>query len=303
MAQKSPSQNSLRIALDLAGGRIDAPSLHSRIRAPQLIRSEGDDLLFKFGTFAHGLAPPDLWAKFIDLWDGTPAAVTRFAKRFGGLALCEHGMPFGHAPGCDYPVPSPNDLVEDDGGTVSVIAEPVQRWRAWSLAFASLLRIRLDLQNSKIADGAAWDAVDFAINADSPGSFGSSKEFDETRRMTSKWTRAKQDALLIYIARLLLAYHVRRLIELARIGPQFKWNRATSEFEVELAATGTGTNMFAVIVLQLLPRLSNPSHSEAIAFCIVCNRMVPAHRSKYCDEHFHHKNRISKAKRRADRFP
>ena len=150
-------------------------------------------------------------------------------------------MPFGHARGCNFPSPSPHDLIQETNeqwrvrGIVHehrlrVSAESVEHWRTWARAFDGMIRLSAACAQNFVGEMKDWDAIHAAIAPDFPGSKSPREEFDELRAMVAKWSHAKRDGVLIELARLKLISTVGRIIQVAGIAPRFEWNGARTRF-------------------------------------------------------------------------
>lgn len=99
------------------------------LRVPEEIKVDGEHLISCGRQFKYRRVTPAILDDFLDL-DRTkdPQAVLRFAKRFGVLSLCDHGLPMYHNQ------KEPGVIAAGECGEVSVprspewSQEPISRW-------------------------------------------------------------------------------------------------------------------------------------------------------------------------------
>lgn len=118
---------------------------------------------FESGT---GTASPDCLDAFIRLALvpelDFPDRVLQFARKWGPLYTCKHGMPSWHSgrPGCTERGSLPGDehLVGPDG--VGWLWEPLEPWRRYSRQLLAIERLAVDLQVARPGTPADWKDVE-----------------------------------------------------------------------------------------------------------------------------------------------
>jgi len=122
--------------------------------APAYVRLDGDRLVWSWFDPADAAKrpteadPKGMLDGFIKIRDG--AGVLRFARRYGVLGICEHGLPASHnPPGQCYP------LGWDGLGA----CEPVDRWLHFAGQARAMVAIAAHLRQDKPGTADDWRAV------------------------------------------------------------------------------------------------------------------------------------------------
>ena len=142
------------------------------LRVPPMVAIDGDRLVWEGVVREAGgrrlgarqvAIPPDLLARFVALADAPDAHIERFARRYGVLMICEHGLP------CSHQRATPVRRVVDratvdqliEAGVMSIVApllepvsdcyplgwreattwEPIATWRRFSRHAGALLQL------------------------------------------------------------------------------------------------------------------------------------------------------------------
>ena len=144
--------------IDVQSGLLGATILPtSRAFVPPRVELERDDLVWwpydAASANPHGLetSPRGMLDAFVRI--KTPEDVLHFARRYGPLALCEHGLPATHnwtatSMGC-YP----------SGWERQVCREPLERWLAYAGQADALVAIAAALQRDEKEPEEAWQAL------------------------------------------------------------------------------------------------------------------------------------------------
>lgn len=198
-------------------------------------------------------AAPDLLEQFCSIAEAadTASAVAVFAKRWGLLGLCEHGLPSGHrSPRC----------IAGRG------RESVQHWMELTRAFDSMLRIGLDLSRRDSGADLDWQLADSGICRDD------FTPWDEETRKTITTDHS------LVIARTHYMTLMRRLIEISNMQPRFHWsNRA---WNIDLDAHGD--NLPAILTAQLMLRIAGARNQIKCSECL--SWFIPKrNQRKYCN--------------------
>src|ERR1017187_5244584 len=191
-----------------------------QIRAPPLGKVL-DTSIAGLATRSERRKPPDLLERFCLIAESadTDAAIVAFARRWGLLGLCEHGLPSeGLCNGHSTCTPC--------GWTGT---ESFDHWRRLARAFQSMLRIGLALNRGKPGENADWELAADGLCGDAgeellghwwaEGIAPRLNDVEITRR-TTKGLR---------VARIDYAILMQRLIEISHLQPEFgisgrNWN-------------------------------------------------------------------------------
>ena len=242
-----------------------------QIRAPPLGKVL-DTSIAGLATRSERRKPPDLLERFclIAESEDTDAAIVAFARRWGLLGLCEHGLPSeGLCNGHSTCTPC--------GWTGT---ESFDHWRRLARAFESMLRIGLALNRGKPGENADWELAADGLCGDAgeellghwwaEGIAPRLNDVEITRR-TTKGLR---------VARIDYAILMQRLIEISHLQPEFgisgrNWN-------IEMGSTESMSNMPAILTAQLILRVG--SSGKQIK-CSACRRWFIPRRNQrmYCD--------------------
>lgn len=101
-------------------------------------------LIWGFSAASVATAPASLLEKFLMLHDRPTSDILAFAKRWGVLEICKHGLPCTHS-NC-HPL---EDRLS--------YWEPIQAWRSFSVQARAVLEIAASLRKGQPASMASWD--------------------------------------------------------------------------------------------------------------------------------------------------
>jgi hypothetical protein len=145
---------------------------------PARVELDGNDLVWVEATSGGTRVEPGrgLLERFIELSDSSGEAILQYARRWGVLCLCSHGLPMTHNPG-DLSSPPFSALARGaaalgqgcrpvralhegpDGRSSAMSREPLETWRD----FAELARLTLDaalrLADSQSVNAAIWHSL------------------------------------------------------------------------------------------------------------------------------------------------
>ena len=237
--------------------------------APSLVEVLGSSIIG--GEVFRRKTVPDLLERFCRIAEApnTAAAVVAFAKRWGLLGLCEHGLPYGHVrfyePMFSLSGRRLTFLDKYQGVDRRIClpgAESFQHWKELAVRFDSMRRVGLDLNRGEIGSDLDWELAsadpDFSGWKDQVGYLPSIDE-----------------------ARLEYAALVRRLIQMSLLEPRFHgsdgvWNIDMDSYFVAYS------NLPAILTAQLMLRVSS---AKAQIKCSECPRWFIPRRNqrKYCD--------------------
>ena len=229
--------------------------------------------------------------RFIELHQASDEEILKYAKDWGILGLCAHGLPSfrlttNTALRCDIKpcawVPSP--LAQ---GFVSVDApfypgffcEDLAAWRRFSAAAAAVIQIAANLSRERFDESdLAWRSL---LSQPQPG--------------PPNWKLGDYDLFLIdrplkpseklRAARGLLAREINTWLDIGGTGLSFSCERG-GKWRISFASRGF-PNLFGLLALKLMFTISE---SDGIVFCSTCpraylpnERRPSAGRANYCD--------------------
>ncbi len=116
-------------------------------------RIEGESVVFSIRDYTAYEPEPSLTllGDFVDLADGDPRDITRFARKHGALGLCEHGLPFGHREGkgrCRGQVKPGDD-----------VRESLRAWRHYAARARAILNLAASVEAGRDGDPARWKVL------------------------------------------------------------------------------------------------------------------------------------------------
>lgn len=102
MARNDREQEMAALA-DTATGKVERPMSSSRWAVPNRVELDvgGDQLLWGWDDGLRWVgedAVPGLLERFVGLTDASPKGIAGFARDYGVLAICAHGLPASHHP-------------------------------------------------------------------------------------------------------------------------------------------------------------------------------------------------------------
>jgi hypothetical protein len=216
------------------------------------------------------VSPKDgLLLRFANLAEAAPPAYLRFAKRWGPLRLCEHGLPGTHVP---------SDLEETLGDIPRCwmagqlqFTEPIGLWRQYSRHAAAIIRITAQLKDGVPTPRDWWDPM-------------RQLQHDEQVETDIEWaeTYAPVDIPrkdLVASQEAGVERWINWWLRLAGIRPVLRWDEG-------LVLVGTG-GLFGALAFQL----ANLVHADGhLAWCAVCGEFFTTERKRqagrrtYCEK-------------------
>jgi hypothetical protein len=184
--------------------------------------------------------PKKLLLHFLRLHTAGTEKVLDFAKRWGCLALCEHGLPATHNASCTV-----------------CLREPVNQWRALSRQAASILRIRdtLSLEQRPAPDD--WKlALSFAALA---GKRRAKADLDDSSPLLYRGFNQNE-----------LGQCVQAWLDAARIGPRLTWSNRERRYRVSFSPLRFWyPNLFSHLAMELMLAVADVGR---LAVCFGCGR-------------------------------
>jgi len=250
-------------------GHLDRPLAGTKWYVPEKVWLERldqppEEWLLRWDPLEDGQLRPvtardGLLQAFLDLEEGPPQEVVKFAKRWGAIDFCTHHCPAGHTgPWPTYP-PTGGQLacppLGYQGGEVSYPYAPVGDWRLWAKRARASLDVAARLHAGKalrVQDGALWH--------EATGSW-------HTPTTLERGWRA-------------LGGFLSGWLKLGHVSPYLKWGKRQRPMLLG------GWGVFGALALQLV---LVSSRQEGLAVCCNCQRSyIPPRRPRpdqrlYCD--------------------
>jgi hypothetical protein len=223
----------------------------------------GAQLRYMFELFCSQKVPPDLLERFCRIADApdTEAAVVAFAKRWGLLGLCRHGLPPYHRRDSSF---SPITGVRLNRDYCKVtLKESFQHWVNFARRFDSMRRIGLDLNRGKPGDNSDWELA--LADADCPP------------RDVDLFFRNRRPAR-VDVARSRYSTLMSRLMLMSHLHPIFQYRNGVWNLDM---ASDSYANLPAILTTQLMRRVAS---SKTMVKCRECDDWFEPRRNQvYCD--------------------
>jgi len=150
-------------------GHLERPLADDRWPVPDEIELQGDRLSYRWGALDRSSSSgKELLGDFVRLVaDPDDEAVLTYARRWGVLELCEHGMPATHgrpalSPSSMHRVAWCEPLGFDPAEEKQVYWEPLAEWRRWSGRAGAILKLAAQLHTGNPTQPQDWrTALDF----------------------------------------------------------------------------------------------------------------------------------------------
>jgi hypothetical protein len=254
--------------------------------APSLDEVLADSITGKEEYFSKRV-PLDLLERFCRIAESpdTAAAVVAFAKGWGLLGLCEHGMPYPHFVMGQGDARIFDGLLTDAsfdkpirGAFCAPVAESYQHWKDLALRFDSLRRIGLDLNRGELGNSTDWQLAandpDTYWQLEANANNSDLGPFSKVPSGKPIWRRETS----LDRARIRYVFHIQRLIQISNLQPWFGWVGA---WNIELSSYAR-SNILAILTMQLILRVSSAKTQVKCAECLLW--FIPRrNQRKYCD--------------------
>jgi hypothetical protein len=216
--------------------RQNFPTRHSGIvLVPDEIKLEDDRLVWNpIGEFSEREPDKDLIVQFSNLALTESQGVLRFARKWGVLGICVHGLPASHNSESPF-------ITQDECPPCTPSGnEPIEQWRR----FARLARAMMSIAN-QLHNGRRGNEGDWLVLLQGGAESTLPKDIATERRLL-------QDAVNLWL-------------ELGNVRPRLEWN-----LDVEIAlAYPRSSSLFGVLATQLP---SFVARSEGLLTCSSCGR-------------------------------
>jgi transposase-like protein len=258
-------------------GRLERPLALADWLRPDVVEVEGEWLRWEYsdkgrGFGAHIRMGPGLLAEFPKLADASPSAIRNYARRWGVLKICAHGLPCGH---------NPPPVVGMESGLVTwcyplgwpdTCWEPLDRWRHFARQTRAMLNIAAYVHAGKPGRPEDWQTVYEDAKTDAWQHVHQGGPFWE--RLTCEAARARLGLLLD------------ERLALGHVRPQLTWSGKTHEIVLK------GSGLFGALTAQLLMVISR---TDGLLICSGCGqaydpkpRRPRAGTRHYCQTCRHH---------------
>ena len=291
MGPRRPPRESWELAgfVDVERGGLGRPLALGRFWGPDIVDLDeaGEGLVWPHGgtdTGRYRAADPRMLDAFVVLADAPAERILAYARRYGVLGLCEHGLPMSHNwaavdPDQDLLIErlhrgEPLDWDRLTRATERCFPrqlerhwwEPLAGWRRYAGQARALLTIAAHLQAGRPAPADDWRALGeteqgFAmLEALNPGT-------------------ARTD---LPLQRWLLQHHLNTWLQLAAVQPRVEWHDPHA-LHLRLDAHG----VFGALAVQLVTAIGRV---EGVALCSGCGRSYSpsrtsaAGRRNYCPD-------------------
>jgi hypothetical protein len=273
-------ERTLRIEMEFGDVFPDRPMPAGRLFVPEGIALDGEFLTWPWvrageeKQLTYRQAKPGMLTDFMRLHDATDEGILTYARRWGVLGLCEHGLPCSHN---QYPdgllhgvrpclpmlATSPRNAESDIR-----LKEPVAAWRMWSRKAQSLINIGARLNQGKLARVEDWQTLkelrDFGLGA----------------------TESEPFMANVANARAELGDTLDGWISIGQVRPRISWQKDKARFSLD--AVSSGPNLFGILALNIAVAIAAGDGEKGLAICSACGlSYIPArrpdpNRSNYC---------------------
>lgn len=154
-----------------ADGRLVRPAASRNLSVPVVIELAEDRLLWESVPGRRTASRPELFEEFVRLADRPAESIRDYARRWGVLGICKHGLPLTHNP---PPVPYPLTPVamtwcrpmpwkERPRRNQERFWEPLEAWRRYSRQSRAILNIAGYLHGGKVGRLNDWRAIYYRL--------------------------------------------------------------------------------------------------------------------------------------------
>lgn len=240
-------------------GKLERPYDADRWTVPTEIELDGDRLIWRppssfggGGAYRRRGPEPGILASFTHLVDAPPARYLTYARTWGVLELCEHGIPATHNP---VPAPVPGHATRLSAACHPTGSEPLDAWRRYARQARALLNIAADLHAARVGRAEDWVAV-----------------FEHYAPHAPRWQQSSD------MDRVMLEVVVREWVGLSNVRPAVRWHGDRPRLTL-----GSGS-LFGALTVQLMLAIGR---SDGIAHCSACGQpYIPAKRPSATLNHY-----------------
>jgi hypothetical protein len=235
---------------------------------------------------ARYVQPKDgMLTAFLRLSDASDQEIAAYARRWGVLGLCTHGLPcshnqylFGFDDGIGFCLPV---ILPRSQGSPFWFQEPLELWRAWSRKAQALLNIAVQLNQGNRALWEDWNVIKEIRTSgltDSKGIPAEARRLAWMKDITSE-RKEMSEELDTWISR-------------GQVRPRASWNTSATHSRTPVAwrfspdTVSRGPNLFGLLALNIVHTIAG----SGSAVCSACARSYPRDRRpdpgrrNYCEE-------------------
>jgi len=258
-------------------GLLERPFDLGRLLVPTRVNVEGDRLVWAvpvahdefgidytdFSGYKQVTPQAGLLTQFVQLADAPAEQIAQYARRWGMLGLCEHGVPAGHGRSADgrthFGCPLQGQAwVSTDAGFELTAWEPLELWRRYAREAAVLLSIAATLHRGEPAPVENWRALSsLASHVD-----GWYWAVERTGR--SNFVRVQQGILQIQL---------NDWLALGGVRPYFDWGVAEGQPEQPPTVRIGAESLFGALALYLVAAVAS---ADGFVMCAGCKRPYPS---------------------------
>jgi hypothetical protein len=245
------SQNLANIGYDFVM-TIGTPSL-GHVWAPPFTKIGRDGrLMCDLARRVKRRAPQDLLAKFRAIAEArdTDSAAVSFARKWGMLGLCRHGLPLWHAG--KYCAARSFEMAKD--------------WKDFAICLDSLHHIGFSLNRGYRGEDIDWELANSILKG---------PDFPPQVQLMRDSIRVG-----LVTARTNYMTLMRRLVHVCQVQPRFHWSQGTWNIDLD---SETLSNLPAILAMQLMLEVGG---TKQMVRCSSCPRWFIPHRNqrKYCSK-------------------
>jgi hypothetical protein len=244
-------------------GRLERPLTSGRWRIPPAVDVNGDRLVW-----INDPGPPVRYARsgkellehFVRLADAPAERIKAYARRWGVLNICEHGLPASHNP---PPVPLPPKALlswcRPLGWPANELWEPLEVWRRYSRQMRAFLNIAARLHEGDLGRLEDWRVLYYQVE-DGPVPWW--------KRVTAADRRV-------------VTLQLKEWLAIGRVELEPSWDEEPLALRLGVAG------LFGALAVQLALAISR---TDGLAVCSGCgisyipSRRPKANRRRYCPE-------------------
>lgn len=248
---------------------------------PGDVRVEGDSLVYSarsVRTYLKPVEPFEVLQSFLDLEGAASDKIAKFARRWGVLGICRHGLPAIHNTGINTFGDSPawkliqrheyRDSCFPAQWSENFWCEPLDEWRYWIQQAKVIVRLGVELHALRSGDPKDWQTMGYE-----PKFYRGFIGGDKIPPMPPPVT----------LGRILLAQYINDWLTITGVQPLFFWEQGKHAFY--LGSWGID-RLLAALGVQILLLINR---SSGYALCSNCGRPFllrhnqSANRNVYCD--------------------
>ena len=236
-----------------------------------------------------------LLEQFVALGNASGEDILRYARQWGVLGICPHGLPMSHDRRC-MPMEFPNRQA-------LTFWEPVQSWQFFSRHAKAILEIAVATHNSEIVESAAAQllcrppqpkrrvvphrvavarrsalsdlATLRAVLKEHQNEYLWEDPFSVIDQHLSPVGRGSRKGNALERQRTLVTFAVNGWLEWGRARPHIVWNGPTPAIELTTGGFLAADRLLGALALQLAYVVAS---SESVATCFACGRFYTPHR-------------------------